>query len=293
MKPTAIKTATAARAQAVGQTSTALVPTTEQTSAVSVVVDYGEDAGKGFENQTRDDIQIPFLNLLQPMSPLLQERQEAKAGQLYNTVTEELVDGVKGVVFIPATTSHTYVEYKPRVGGSGGGFVAVHKLNSDVVKAAIASAESFGNYKLPNKNELVETFSVYGLIVNPDGATGFAVLGFTSTKIAPYKRWSTVVNMFTLPGPTPGSKVRPPLFAHQVRITSYMDKNDKGIFYNYKLTPAINGSVKDSLLPPGSPLLLEAKNLRELVDGGLAKADYGSQQPAAEGTGGAQPDWNK
>lgn len=259
-------------------------------NAVGAVIDYGTDAGAGFENQTKADISIPFLGVLQPMSPQITSMNDAKPGMLFNTVTEELTDGKVGRVLVPATTRHVFVEWVPRE--KGGGFVASHEVGSEVVKRALAESKDFGKYTTPNGNQLTETFYLYGMLLDSDlQPVEMATLAFTSTKITPYKRWNTKVNMFTVKTPS-GAKVRPPLFAHLVKVTTTKEKNNKGEFFNFDLSPA-NGSVAESLLPPGHPALEAAKELRQMVDQGLAKAAYETQDGNARPAGGAaDPNWN-
>ena len=99
---------------------------------VGPVHDYGEQAGAGYEGTTTDDFAIPYLNLLQAMSPEVAEDgsklEGASAGMMVNSVTKELYDGKKGLVFVPCSTSHVFVEWRPR--DSGGGIVARHLRNS-------------------------------------------------------------------------------------------------------------------------------------------------------------------
>ncbi len=267
------------------------VPATTGAGAVGSVIDYGQDAGAGYEGQTKDDLSVPFINVLQSNSPEVTEREGAKPGMLYNTVTEEFG---KDVVFVPACTDHVFVEWTPRV--KGGGFVGVHKLDSPVVKAAKAASTKYGKYSTPAGNDLVETFYVYAVTLDAeDQPTGMAVLGFTSTKIGEYKRWNTKISMFMVPGPN-GTKQRPPMFAHRVHLSTFKDRNEKGEFFNITLRPA-KGDLAQSLLPPGHPAIESARELRKLVNEGFAKAAYSTaaqdEAPASpSGKGGDNnPDW--
>ena len=248
------------------------------------VADYGADAGAGFENQGREDISIPFLSLLQANSPEISEIEAAKPGMLFNTVTRELA---KEVTIVPATTRHQFVEWVPR--DKGGGFVQARTASDPDVQAAIGASKSFGDYMLPNGNELVETFYVYAVVLDAEGQpNGFVTIGFTSTKIKVYKNWNTTIRMFQVKT-SDGRKIAPPLFAHTVKVSSKPDKNAKGVFANFSLTPA-KGTLAESLLPPDHPAFLAAKELRTMVDQGLAKAAYESQTTPAEGA--KDPDWN-
>lgn len=259
-----------------------------------VVAGYEEFEGQGFENQTRDDVAIPFLSVLTFNSPQVKDPEQgglegAKTGMLFNTVTEELYDGKTGVYFVPAVTQHTFVEWVPR--DDGGGFVAMFDPTDPVVEAAKAASEEFGKYSTEAGNDLVETFYIYGALVgeSPEDQMGMAVVAFTSTKIKVYKRLNTKLAMFTVAGEG-GRKFRPPMFAHRLVIKSKFEKNNKGEFYNFVIEPA-NGNVKDSLLAPDDPRFQFAVEAKGLVDSGIAKADFSSQKAAGEGgeTDGEKP----
>ena len=92
---------------------------------VSTYVDYGDHAGKGFENQTQDDVAFPFLTVLQGGEKGMEDVVDAKPGKLFNTITRQLYDQVE---LVPAITEHCYVEWVPRE--KGGGFVGVHALSA-------------------------------------------------------------------------------------------------------------------------------------------------------------------
>jgi hypothetical protein len=233
--------------------------------------DYGDDAQGGYENQTKDDYTIPFIAVLQTNSPQCEDKENfpgAEPGMIFNTASEEIS---KKVYFIPSMTEHVFVEWKPRV--DGGGFVAIHTLNSDVVKVAKGESEQFGKYKTQDGNDLAETFYVYGIIYDGDDdpVTG-VVIAFTSTKIKPYKQWTTKMRSFQIKLKS-GRKHQPPLFAHRVKLSTVKQKNKHGTFYNYTLRPAVE-NIKKSLLPPGNKLLEAAKDFGELVRSGATKPDY-------------------
>lgn len=247
-------------------------------------LDFGDHAGVGFENQTQDDIAIPFLALAQALSPEVQDGDPkqipgAKIGSLFNTVTRELLPDT--VYFVPCTTQHVYVEWVPR--DAGGGFVDVHQPDSMLVKTARAQAESFNDLKTDEGHELIETFYIYGLLLDgPEAKTSVSpiVIAFTSTKIKKYKALMTKLRTI---------KGKPPMYAFRLGITSVADKNKKGQpFKNFEIIPAIGGSLMEALNLPGTehePLLNEGKALVEAIHGGLAKADHASQSNAKSEAG--------
>lgn len=255
----------------------------EEKSNVPAVYDYGEDAGQGFQNQGREDYSIPFISVLQSNSPQVETLADAKAGMLINTVTNELFK--HGIAeFIPVLTQHVYVEWVPRESSGGGsGFVAVHALNSEVVKAAKESG-GFGKLKV-GANDLVETFYVYGLQVTEAGAEQ-AVIGFSSTKVKKYKGWMTQARSIQIKLPD-GRRINPPLFAHKYKIGSVKERNNKGEFWNFDIALAA-GTAAECRIAPNDPLYQTAKGLLEMIQSGVAKADHSSQ--GAAGDGGATVD---
>ena len=77
------------------------------------------DAHSGLENIQQDDLATPRLKILMQLSPELEEMENAKAGMIYNTVTNELYDGSKGIrvylVHINVNTLSGLIEDRDRV----------------------------------------------------------------------------------------------------------------------------------------------------------------------------------
>ena len=251
------------------------------------MLDYGDDSGVGYEGQTSNDLSLPWINVLQDGSPQVKDKQSHyTAGMLYNTVTHEGVKGDKGLVIIPVYKRRHYVEWVPR--DSGGGFVATHEAESEVVSKAMAESTAFGKYSYKG-NDIVETFELYFLILDPDDPTsessiGFGVTAITSKKIKPFKDWTTALNLvayrkFGIPN-------QPPLFANRVRFLTFTDTHKSFTYENVKFLPLNPDTDKmpgiiSSLVGKDSPLYNEAKNLREMILNGLAKVDYTTQTQEA------------
>lgn len=258
--------------------------------------DYGEMAGAGFEDTKGSDLSIPFINLLQSNSPEVEEEliPGAKTGDMVNTVTGELIKADEGVVFLPVHKEEAWVEWVPR--NKGGGFAGLHdpagELVQDLIKAnggsRIPPKGSDGKriaFKTDNGNEVIETYYVYGLILNAEGTEveSFAVISFSSTKIKPYRDWLT--SMYLIKG-------KPPMFANRARIKSVKQKNESGTYANFAISPLKDTWAK-SLINPAeeADLLAEATDFRKMVLSGVARADFNAQQNAATGgDGGGEGD---
>jgi hypothetical protein len=257
--------------------------------AVTDEWDYGNDAGLGTENQTAEDVSVPFFIVLQPGSPKVQQPDATvKAGQIINNTTDDVYGDAKtGMTFIPSYTEHTFLEFIPR--DNGGGLVGMHAIDSDLIKQ-VRESQPLGKYVHPdNKNDLIETFTVYGVAVDRDGNGVPAVMGFQSTHIKPYKDWMFRARSIVLTNPKTGAKItakQMPLwaFAYSIR-TVWTEKNG---FKWYGISVGFAGKdAVDSRVPAGSALYELAKSVHEGVSTGRTKADTSSL--TREETGDAAP----
>lgn len=263
--------------------------TQDQNTAMAEYGAYADYAGAGFENQTSDDYSIPFLQILQALSPQVQDSDTLRPGLIINTVTGEVFDGKKGIAFVPATTQHLYVEWKPR--DQGGGFVGIHEIDSEVVAHAKDASTEYGHYSTPEGNDLIETFYVYGIMLDDDGNSSEAVLAFSSTKIKKYKGWMTKAKTIQIQLPD-GRRIPAPLFAHRYRLKTLSEKNTKGQFFNWDAVAFDGDNAQAARLLPDDPLFQAAVNIKRLLDQGKARAAYESQSAGSgseEATGGAAP----
>lgn len=240
---------------------------------------YAEYEGKGFEHQTQEDIAIPFLAVLQSTSPQVGKDgiKGAKPGLLFNTVTQEVL---KETLFVPAITQHVFVEWVPR--DKGGGFVAVHQILDESVKKAKEASHEYGKLKI-GENDLVETFYIYGVLANEEEPLGLAVLAFTSTKIKVYKRFNTRLQTFMLKLKD-GRKIRPPMFSHLMHITGEPESNNKGDYFNFKLSSA-GENLKEALLAPDDPRFLAGAECYDLIESNSARVAYETVTPDDDGDG--------
>ncbi len=245
-----------------------------------VTYDYGEYTHEGFEDTTINDLSIPFLNIVQTNSEILEQDTipDLKAGDLWNSVTQEIMK--HPVILQPVHKEEVWVEWVPRA--KDGGLVDRHAPDSELVKAILAKNN---NSRIPpkdaegkrppfknpngNGNDIVETYYIYCLIMDAVGCDveGYCVLSFSSTKIRVQKDWMTA--MFTQKG-------RPPMFANRAMVTTVRQKAAGGSFYNFNIGP-MAATWRESLIIPdeaGMKMLKEAKEFREMILNGLAKPDF-------------------
>lgn len=242
---------------------------------LAVVNDYGDMQGKGLENLTPDEVALPFLNILQALSPEVTKGhksyvESAVAGRFFNNVTKETYPE-NGLIFQPVSVRHEWVEWKPR--DQGGGRVGTHARDSDVITKAQSQSQQFGKYKTDNGNDLVETIYLLGFIhrsadLDEQLALGPGepvIISFSSTKIKPFKQIMYRISTF---------QGRPPLFAHRLKLDTFLDQNKKGQnYFNFKITAAVADDIGKSLIPAKldeapHPMLVAGRDLNKAFNTG-------------------------
>ena len=204
-------------------------------TAMSTFDDNLLSGGTGLEETTTEDFAIPFIRVLQPMSPQLQKQhgsyvQGASAGDLYNTVTGEAHDGEKGILIVPCAYNKKYIEWVPRE--KGGGLVnANHDIS--ILSNCTRDPES-RRYYTPEGNEIVETAQFFVLIDQKGKAPQQAVLAFTSTQLGVSRKWLTMLRMARVQN-SKGESVEAPMFAYTYRLTTTTQSNDKGSWNAYSI----------------------------------------------------------
>lgn len=268
--------------------SLATTGTTEMAS-----YDYGDDAvapgqvAPGYENQTSQDTSIPFISLLQPISPVVvqQSVEGAVAGMWMNTVSKQLFKGSEGIYFVPSTTRHEYLQFKPRK--IGGGFVTRYDITDPIVEAAKKASKKFGEYYVDNLedkrtgedgDELTETFTVIGVLCSDEGEVITpAIIPFKGTMIKCYKNWMQQIRAFQHVTPD-GRKQIPPIYSHLARFTTKLEQKNGNNFFVPVFTPAL-GTIRDSLIGPSDDRFMAAKGVHMMVNAGSAAVNYDKATP--------------
>lgn len=271
-------------------TTTKAVATREQAKPPADMSGYEQYAGAGLDDLTNEDKGLPFFEVLQPNSPEVEEITGAKPGMIINKATKELFESI---VFVPVCRQHVYTEWVNRQ--DGGGFVGQHELTSGLVKEARAK-QRVGKHILPNKNELIETFYLYGLVMASSGDFSPAVIAFTSTKIAAYKTLTTRADslMFTAKD---GRKLKFPWFAHAWKLGTEKKKKDKYTWFTWTVDfNCESGRPEDARLPPDHPAVELAAAINDSYKSGSLKVNTDGLSneggTADEGASGGSSDSN-
>ena len=193
---------------------------------------FAADSGVGFEEVTSSDLQIPFLRIIQALSPQLKKNdpayiEGAGQGDIFNTVTNKIWDADKGVSVLPVFFQMKYLEFVPR--SQGGGFVGEVSAESNEVRTAVRDKDS-GMELLNNGNELVRTAQHYIKIVHDDGNLENAIVDMKKTQLKKSRLWLSMMMMQKRNGATL------PSFANTYRLKSVEDGNDKGSWGSWSIS---------------------------------------------------------
>jgi hypothetical protein len=263
------------------------VPGQPKTGSAVQSYDYGQDTGAGTENVTGDEFQIPFLRILQALSPQCRPVAAgglagAKPGMIFNAGTGEMFDGEKGIPFLPVHRDHNFVEFYPRPPEGPGGFVGLHAPDAPKIVQLRAKHGKFG--KLPSEDdkgdttEIGEAYYLYGLVGLAMPA--MVLVPFASTQIKKYKNFMARIIGIKYEGPD-GKPVSPPLWAHRWNLTTVYETKGTNNFYGWSLTMA-GDTAAEARLATNDPLYVQGREFYNLIKTGQAKADYAKAAASAE-----------
>jgi hypothetical protein len=213
-----------------------------KTEVSTIMADMAEFAGEGMDIITADDMQIPFVRILQALSPEIQKNDPkfikgASAGDLVNTVTGQIWEGDDGLVVIPCGYTMKYLEFGLRE--SGGGFQGeIPSNHPDIANTTRDGA----NEVLPSGNELVRSAQHLVMIVDmKTGATQQAICDMKKTQLKVSRRWNTQMKMVQYQGAN--GLFNPPMWGTAWKLITVSESNDRGTWYNYSVSRVEPGDV--------------------------------------------------
>ena len=207
--------------------NTAVAVKDENTTALStnVVLDFAADAGMGMEGVDKDSFAIPFIALLQGLSPQLETVDGARPGLFINTITDELF---KEVLVVPCAYQRRYLRWAPR--SEGGGYKGEYNpIDIETGKILGVEKDADGRLRLEG-DELKDTRNHFVLMQSETGAWQPALLSLSSTQIKKSKRWMSRIQGIELRTPE-GKPFNPPSFSHVYKLKAVKEENSKGSWW--------------------------------------------------------------
>ena len=227
------------------------------------------DAAKGLGTIGQEDLALPFLKILGQLSPEVNKRdgkyvEGAEPGMIYNSVSGDLYDGVKGINVIPCFYKLEYIEWKDRGEGLGAP-VAIYDSSSDIMSKTTPDA----NYKdrLPNGNYIEKTASHFVIVSGDSPST--ALISMKSTQLKISRKWNSMMSGIKMKGAN--GMFTPASFSHIYKLKTTQMSNDKGTWFGWEVSKV--GPVTDK------GLYDQAKGFSESISKGSVKAKHGEDKP--------------
>ena len=230
---------------------------------------FEDDAAKGLGKIGQEDLALPFLKILGQLSPEVNKRdgkyvEGAEPGMIFNSVSGDLYDGVKGIDVIPCFYKLEYIEWKDRGDGPGAP-VAIYDSSSDIMSKTKPDA----NYKdrLPNGNYIEKTASHFVIVSGDSPST--ALISMKSTQLKISRKWNSMMSGIKLKGQN--GLFTPASFSHIYRLKTTQMSNDKGTWFGWEVSKV--GPITDQ------QLYQQAKSFSESISKGAVKAKHGEDKP--------------
>jgi len=242
---------------------------TQKTAAGLPANMFEDDAAKGLGAIGQEDLALPFLKILGQLSPEVNKRdgkyvEGAEPGMIFNSVSGELYDGVKGINVIPCFYKLEYIEWKDRGEGLGAP-VAIYDSSSDIMSKTKPDA----NYKdrLPNGNYIEKTASHFVIVSGDSPST--ALISMKSTQLKISRKWNSMMSGIKMKGAN--GMFTPASFSHIYKLKTTQMSNDKGTWFGWEVSKV--GPVTDK------GLYDQAKGFSDSISKGSVKAKHGEEKP--------------
>lgn len=250
-------------------------------------INFESDAGAGLEGADKDSFAIPFLLMLQPMSPVVVEEsvEGVKPGHMINSVTNENYGDT--TIIIPCAFQRRWIRWAGR--DTGGGFKGEFTMAQVAVMRAAGTVkeldgrlyfpEQDGSINEKKSDRLSDTRSHYVLVAKSrdDKLPRPAILALTSTGVKVSKNFVARIDAIKK-FRNDGSPFTPPSFSHMYQIKTLKKQNDKGTWWYPEIS--MIGEVTDL------NMYNAAKQFHQQVVSGQAVAAHDTMAKADDGGSG-------
>ncbi len=197
------------------------------------------DAGEGFEGAGSQDFAIPFVGILQSLSPQVDPTdvahiEGATVGMFHNSATGQISDKIRVIV---SHYKRSIVEWKP----DRGGFVAQHEPGKEP-KAMGTNDRGVPTTEADGKGNLLVDTRYFGcVLIDEDGNQSPVIIPMASSQLKVAKNWMSRMDAIKVEGPH--GKFKPPMYSSLWELSSVKQENDKGKWFGFKVERL--GAVED------------------------------------------------
>lgn len=182
----------------------------------------------GFEELDSSVMSLPFINILQDLSPQVKRKSEtyvdgAEPGMFFNTGTSTAHEVLNVTVI---KFEHVYLRWRPNRGGFFGQFNV-----EDVMRMRTSGEifeESDGKLVDGDGNSYDEAYTYYLVLWDENDQPSIAVFSCTGSKLKEARRWNRELATRRLPN----GQIALPYFS-VYRMTVKVQSNEKGSWYGF------------------------------------------------------------
>jgi hypothetical protein len=206
----------------------------------AILEEMEANANAGFETTTPDDFSIPFITILQKMSPQCDKVEDAyiegaEPGMFFDTSTGQIMkdengEPLKEITVVPVHYLRQFIRWKER--DAGGGFVSAHTPDDEIISQGVRNEA--GKLVLDGGDYLSDTRQFYVMVVDTVANTGRpAIISMASTQIKKARTWLTRMQDFKIDGAN--GKFTPPMYGQMWVLGTMGEKNSKGSWHGWAL----------------------------------------------------------
>lgn len=262
-----------------------LAPAPETTELATVDLSgYAHELGAGLEGTDAECFSIPFLRVLQALSPQCGRTSAAIAGaqpgMLINTVTNRLYNAeAEPVWFVPCAFQRRFLRWpEERNAGLRGVYTKdevdrmVKSGEARLLDRRLRMAEEDGHVD-HESDFLADTRSHFGLAISADGAVEEVLLSLGSTQIKKSRNLLLMLDQQRVP--TGNGLKTLPTYACRVKLSTVPESNDEGEWFGVRF-----GELQ--VMAPTDPLVALGRAFHSRVVSGQATADFSTPVDDAE-----------
>lgn len=238
---------------------------------------FEQDAGSGNENISQDDLALPFLKIISGLDPLLDENEDLRKGDIYNTVTGDIYKGKEGVRVIPCAYQRRFIEWAPRGAGSGAP-VNIFTPEQERPRTERSKDDNREYVVGGNGTYIEDTQQHFVLVLNNDGTASPALIAMKSTQLKKGRKWNSMIQGRTAMGKN--GPFQMPRFSNIYLLKSLSEENSKGSWHGWDVS--LEGVVQDAALYG------QAKTFADSINRGDVEVKH--RQDEGSGSGGQDTD---
>ena len=152
---------------------------------------------------------------------------------IFNSVTQDLFDGQRGIEIVPCYYKLEYLEWPDRQEGANAP-VNTYPADSDILSQTKRDEQNLD--RLPNGNYIQETASHFVLRVEDGQPQETALMSMKATQRKKSKMWNSMMRSVKEKRSDGKGFYTPAMFTQRYLLNTVLEKNAKGTWYGWKIS---------------------------------------------------------